>query len=86
MFENPLGNLSILDIIVNVIKFLLGFVGIVALINLIISGIRIITSQGNPEKLKKAKDSFVWTIIGLGLVIGSFFIVEFFIKFITKKF
>jgi hypothetical protein len=41
---------------------------------IIYSGFLFVTAQGNSEKLKKAKQTFIYTIIGAALLLGSFVI------------
>lgn len=55
---------------------LLSVSGGLALILIIISGYRIMASQGNPEKLKEAKESLTSAIIGLLFIIFSSFILK----------
>lgn len=64
----------------NVISFIINslmFVGIVAaLIFLIIGGIKWITSNGDKEKLNSARKTIIFSIIGLVVIIFSFFIIQ----------
>lgn len=61
------GDLS--SVILNVINYVLGFVGVVALAYLIYGGFRYITSGGNEESITVAKDTIINAIIGI-IVIG----------------
>lgn len=63
-----------------VIKFLLGFSAVGALAFFIIGGIILLTSRGNPEKVKAGKDSIVWAIIGLFVAFTSFILLRFIIE------
>ena len=75
---NPLGeNVTTYQLASNIIKGILGFLGLFALINFIIAGIGIITSSGNSEKLKKHKDNLLWTVIGIALILGAYALVAF---------
>jgi len=70
--DNPLGNgTGPIAIITRIIKFVLGFVGVIALINFIIAGIQFLTSSGNPEKTGKATQNMLWTVIGLAILFTS---------------
>lgn len=70
--SNPLGDgTGPTAIIIRVIKFVLGFVGVIALINFIIAGIQFLTSSGNPEKTGKATQNMLWTVIGLAILFTS---------------
>lgn len=43
---------------------------------LIYSGYLFIAAQGNPEALKKAKQTFVWVVVGAGILLGAYVIAE----------
>lgn len=78
---NPLGeNVTIITIIARVIKFVLGIVGVLALIMIIYGGILWMTSGGNVEQVKKGKNTLVWAILGLAIVFFAYSIVTFVIK------
>lgn len=66
----------------NVIFALLLFAGVTALFFIIISGIKFITSGGDPKQAEAAKKTMTFAIVGLVLVLVSFFIINF-IGFIT---
>ena len=65
---------SVVQTIVNTIIFA---VGIIAVIMVIMGGIQYSTSQGDPGKVKKAKDTILYGIIGLAVAILAFAIVNF---------
>ena len=60
-----------------VIEFVIGLVGIIAVIMIIIGGINYTMSQGDPAKTKKAKDTILYGVIGLIVSIAAFAIVNF---------
>ncbi len=64
-------------ITVNVIKWVLGFLGLVAVIMIIWGGVTWMTSAGNEEKVRKAKDILRAAIIGLVVVLLSWAMVTF---------
>ena len=65
---------NVVQTIVNTIIFA---VGIIAVIMVIMGGIQYSTSQGDPGKVKKAKDTILYGIIGLAVAILAFAIVNF---------
>ena len=65
---------TVIQAIVNTIVFV---VGIVAVVMIILGGIQYSTSQGDPGKVKKAKDTILYGIIGLVVAILAFAIVNF---------
>ena len=60
---------DLMNYIVQIVNVILGFVGVLAAIYLVISGIRYITAQGNDSTLKEAKNGIIYALIGL-IVIG----------------
>ena len=54
---------------------MVGFTGGVALLFLIISGVRFVTSYGNEEDIKKAKDQAMYAIIGFVIALISYAVV-----------
>jgi len=60
----------------NVVSGFLVFAGIVAVIIVIISGYKFITSRGDQKKVQGAKTSLTYAILGLIVIILSFFIIN----------
>jgi hypothetical protein len=54
--------------------------GIVAVFVIILGGFNMMTSSGDPGKVKKGKDTILWGIIGLIVAILSYAIVNFVLK------
>lgn len=76
-FPNPLegqGDFSIF--LSNIIGFLLGLVGLLALLALIVGGIRLVVSFGNDQHVASAKKMIFWAIAGLTIAILSWVIVR----------
>ena len=38
---------------------------------IIYAGFKYVTAQGNPEKIKKAHDTLLWSLIGAGILLGA---------------
>jgi type IV secretory pathway VirB2 component (pilin) len=76
----PLGDLTLQQIIGNLVKALLGISGTLALIMIIIGGLRWMTAQGDPEAIKKAKSTLEWAILGLIVAFSSFTLVDFILR------
>ncbi|MBQ3464623.1 hypothetical protein IJH15_00135 [Candidatus Saccharibacteria bacterium] len=66
--------------IINIIEAIIAVLGVVAVIFIIIGGIQYMTSTGDPGKVKKAKDTILYALIGLAVCVLSFAIVNFVIK------
>lgn len=72
------GSVSTVDnVIVNVVKAIIGVLGVVALIFVLIGGINYMTAAGDSGKLKTAKSTILYALIGLAICALSFAIVNF---------
>ncbi|MEX1997680.1 MAG: TrbC/VirB2 family protein [Candidatus Andersenbacteria bacterium] len=67
---------SAVQIVQNVINFLLALMGVIAVLFLVIAGIMYITSFGDDAKAARAKKMILYVIIGLALIILSAVIVN----------
>ena len=74
---NPLQANSIPELSGDVIRGLLGITGAISLFMMVWGGLVWMTSQGNAEKLKKGKDTVLWTILGLIIIFLSYVILNF---------
>jgi len=74
-----MGTQDIRVTIANIIRVALGLLGIVAVVIIIYGGVMYLTSAGEPEKIKKAKDLLIAAIIGLVIILTSFAIASFII-------
>jgi len=54
----------------------LGFIGMVAIIFIIVGGYYIMTSQGDPAKLEKGKSYITYSIVGVLLAIFGFVFIQ----------
>lgn len=68
------------EIVVGILNAIIAVTGIVAVIFVLIGGINFMTSTGEPGKIKKAKDTILYALIGLIICVLSFIIVNFVIK------
>ena len=75
----PQGGDLVTDII-NVLNGIIAVLGLVAVVVVIIGGITYMTSSGDATKVKKGKDTILYGLIGLIIVVLSFAIVNFVIK------
>lgn len=48
---------------------------------IILAGFQFVTAQGNAEKIKKARQTLTWTIIGAAVIIGARVIAEAVVNF-----
>ena len=80
---NPLGETSVPKLIGRVILGGTGIVGSIALAMFLYGGFLWLTAAGNPDRIKKGKEIIIWSVLGLGLIFGSYILVNFVIGAIT---
>jgi hypothetical protein len=66
----------IFPLITNVVYWLIGFAGIVALAMIIFAGFKFLTSGGEAKSVDSAKKTLTFAIVGLLLIFFSFFILN----------
>ncbi|HAC56368.1 TPA: hypothetical protein DCF80_02610 [Candidatus Saccharibacteria bacterium] len=59
------------------ISVILAVAGVVAVIFIILGGLRYTISQGNPQDLEKGKNMIIYALVGLFFVMFAFLIVQF---------
>ena len=74
---NPLQYKNPQQMIGVVIRGLLAFVGSISIILYVFAGVLWMTAAGNDEKVKKATAIFIWTTLGVTVMLGSYVIVQF---------
>ena len=65
------------NVIIGAINGVVGILALVAVIFVLIGGINYTTSAGDPGKVKKAKETILYALIGLAVAVLSFAIVNF---------
>jgi hypothetical protein len=60
----------------NVVNFALSFAGALAVFMIVLSGIKYITSRGDPKAVEGARNTLTWAIIGLVVIVASFIIIN----------
>jgi hypothetical protein len=66
---------------INAVKdIVIGIVGALALLMIVVSGLRYIVSGGDPQKVSKAKDGIIFALIGLIFAIIADALVSFVVK------
>ena len=71
--------------VVRVVNLLLYLVGIVSVVMVIVSGIKMTTSAGNPGAVQKAKTTLIYAVVGLVIAVLAYAIINFVLDFVTKK-
>lgn len=78
--EIGLGNRDPRAIVASVIRIILGFLGIVAVIIILLGGFKWMTAGGNEEKVGEARKLIIQGIIGLVIILAAFGIATFVIN------
>lgn len=71
------GTGGVRSVIINVLNVVLSFLALLAVVFIIVAGIRLIVSGGNDEAKDKAKNTILYAVIGLIIVLLARVIVGF---------
>ena len=63
--------------VINIINAIIGVLGVIAVLVIILGGVQYMTSSGDAGKVKKAKDTILYGVIGLVICIFAAAIVNF---------
>ena len=66
--------------IIDVINYLLTFVGLVAVIIFIYAGFLLLTGGGKDDQIEKGKKYMIWAAIGIVVILFSYVFVEFIVR------
>ncbi len=66
---------SLFDIISNIMNWLLGLLGVFAIIGFVISGVLYLTAAGDEAQQKKAKAQMTWSIMGVLVALAGWVVV-----------
>ena len=70
--DNPLGNInSIPDLISAILGAIVAIGAPIAVLFLIYAGFMFVTARGNDTRLAKAKETLMWTIVGIVILLGA---------------
>lgn len=79
-----LGEADLIDTIAQIIRIALGFLGIIAVVIILLGGFKWMTAGGNDDKVKEAKKLIFSGIIGLVIIISAYAIATFVIDSIIN--
>lgn len=81
---NPLGEaVTPYELAGRVIKVLLGLSGAAALVIFIYGGVQFMISGGNSTKIQSAKNTLVYSALGLAIIFGSYALLQFVLQAIS---
>jgi len=75
-----LGQADLKSTIGNLIRVFLGFLGIIAVVMVLLGGFKWMTASGNDEKVQDAKKLLVAGIVGLAIILSAYAITTFVIS------
>ncbi len=70
-FSNPLASKSITELVESIADIIFKIGIPVATVFIIYSGLMFVTARGSEEQLKKARSTFMWTILGTAVLLGA---------------
>jgi hypothetical protein len=73
--NNPLASADARNLILDITRRFMLFVGVLASVMIMVNVYRYVISSGNEEGLKKAKSGILWSVVGFALVILAYVIV-----------
>lgn len=84
---NPLGSndINLVKVVLRVLQIILAAVDIFALFMVILGGFEFLISAGNPNMVKKAKDTLIWAILGILVITLSYSVLKFIFEEVQKK-
>lgn len=78
-------NQNIKQVVANIIRVLLGFLGIIAVVIVLYGGFQWMTAAGNEEKVTSARATLTAGLIGLIIILSAFAIASFIINTILAS-
>lgn len=72
------------DAAISIVKYLMTFLGIIAVVVILLGGFKWMTAAGNEDKVAEAKKLIIAGIIGLVIILAAFAIVSFVITTTTN--
>ncbi len=80
---NPIGAENFTDLIDKITNFIFVLALAIAPIMIIVAGFMFVLAQGEPDKIKQAKDMILWVLIGLLVVFAAKGIIQLFQEILT---
>lgn len=70
-FRNPIRATDIRQLVKDILDVVVEFGAVIVVFFLVYAGFLFVKAQGDPGGLKKAKETFFWTIVGGMIVLGA---------------
>ncbi len=81
---NPIACNDATCLISQVIRYILGVIAILATLMFVWGGVMMLTSAGNADRVKRAKETLAWAAIGIIIIILSWAIIRFVLSGLLK--
>jgi len=75
-FENPIKKRSLEEVVAAILDFVTQVGAVIAVLFMVYAGALFVFARGNETELQKAKQAFLWTLIGALIVLGAFVLGE----------
>ncbi len=75
--EESGGGSKVMQVVQTAINVVLSLVGIICVVMIVVAGISFITSQGDASKVTKARNTILYSVVGLVIALLAFAIVNF---------
>lgn len=72
MYRSPISYCTVQDLLTAATSWILGLVSSIIILILVIGGLMYVTSTGDEERLRQAKNIILYAVIGLGVVLISY--------------
>ncbi|HUS25864.1 MAG TPA: hypothetical protein VMY99_00775 [Nevskiaceae bacterium] len=63
-----------------ILQLVFGIIGVLAVILIVLAGLRFITADGDPQEIAKARQTIVYALVGLAIALSAEAIVTFAIR------
>jgi len=63
--------------ITNIVQIIMTVVGMLAIVFILVSGVQMAASGGNPKRFAQARETLLYAVVGLAVAIGAYAIVTF---------
>ncbi|MFH1286271.1 MAG: pilin [Candidatus Magasanikbacteria bacterium] len=70
--QTGLPNSDVRVTVANIIRIMLGFLGLISVVIIVYAGFRWMTSGGNEEKIKAAQKTLIAAVIGLAIIMSAY--------------
>jgi len=75
-FRNPIKARDLRELVKDILDVVVDFGAVIVVFFLVYAGFLFVKAQGDPGGIKKAKETFFWTIVGGMIVLGAFVLSE----------